>query len=77
MVTSLVFGEGNMDVYVRHLPTGAYHVRDRVPDNLIEARPSFDQLLAAALRAHRYLTSGVSCERGARCMLAGLPCGDA
>ena len=27
-------------------------VPDRVPGNLIETHPSFDQLLAAALRAH-------------------------
>jgi hypothetical protein len=52
MVSYLVFGEGNMDVYVLHVPTGAYQVIDRVPGNLIETHPSFDQLLAAALRAH-------------------------
>ena len=49
----LVFGEGNMDLYVCHLPTGEYHVIDRVPGNLIERHASFDQLLAAALKAHR------------------------
>jgi hypothetical protein len=48
----LIFGEGNMDLYVRHLPTGRFQVVDRVPGNLIETHPSFDQLLAAALRAH-------------------------
>jgi hypothetical protein len=48
----LVFGEGNMDLYVRHLPTGAYQVIDRVPGYFIEAHASFSQLLAAALRAH-------------------------
>lgn len=48
----LVFGEGNMDLYVRHLPTGEYQVIDRTPGNLIEAPPSFDQLIAAALKAH-------------------------
>jgi hypothetical protein len=48
----LVFGEGNMDLYVRHLPTGEYQVIDRTPGNLIETQPSFDQLLAAALKAH-------------------------
>ena len=52
MSTYLVFGDGNMDLYVRHLPTGEYHVIDRVPGNLIERYPSFEQLLAAALRAH-------------------------
>jgi hypothetical protein len=52
LVTYLVFGEGNMDLYVRHLPTGDYHVIDRVPGNLIETHRSFDQLLAAAIRAH-------------------------
>ncbi len=48
----LVFGEGNMDLYVRHLPTGDYQVIDRTPGNLIETHPSFDQLIAAALKAH-------------------------
>jgi hypothetical protein len=48
----LVFGDGNMDLYARHLPTGAYHVLDRVPGNLIESYPSFEELLAAALRSH-------------------------
>jgi hypothetical protein len=48
----LVFGEGNMDLYVRHLPTGDYQVIDRTPGNLIETHPSFNQLLAAALKAH-------------------------
>jgi hypothetical protein len=48
----LALGEGNMDVYVRHVPTGEYHVVDRVPGNLIERYRSFDQLLAAALKAH-------------------------
>ena len=48
----LVFGDGNMDVYVRHLPTGEYQVRDRVPGNLVERFASFDELLAAAIKAH-------------------------
>ncbi|HLM58673.1 MAG TPA: YrhA family protein [Pyrinomonadaceae bacterium] len=48
----LVFGEGNMDLYVRHLPTGDYQVIDRTPGNLIETHPSLDQLIAAALKAH-------------------------
>jgi hypothetical protein len=48
----LVFGEGNMDLYVRHLPTGEYQVIDRTPGNLIETHPSFAQLIAAALKAH-------------------------
>lgn len=48
----LVFGEGNMDLYVRHLPTGEYRVIDRVPGNLIETHPSFKQLIAAALKSH-------------------------
>lgn len=48
----LVFGEGNMDLYVRHLPTGDYQVIDRTPGNLIETHPSFDQLIAAALKSH-------------------------
>ena len=48
----LVFGDGNMDLYARHLPIGEYHVLDRVPGNLVERYPSFDQLLAAALKAH-------------------------
>jgi hypothetical protein len=48
----LVFGEGNMDLYVRHLPTGVYQTIDRTPGNLIETSPSFEQLLAAALKSH-------------------------
>ena len=48
----LVLGEGNMDLYVRHLPTGEYQTLDRTPGNLIESHPSFDQLMAAALKAH-------------------------
>jgi|SRR5215207_5390821 len=48
----LVFGAGNMDLYVRHLPTGEYQVIDRTPGTLIETHPSFDQLMAAALKAH-------------------------
>ena len=48
----LVFGEGNMDLYVRHLPTGEYRTIDRVPGNLIETHPSFEAMLAAALKAH-------------------------
>jgi hypothetical protein len=48
----LVFGEGNLDLYVRHLPTGEYRVIDRTPGNLIEQHPSFDQLIAAALKSH-------------------------
>jgi hypothetical protein len=52
MVAYLVFGEGNMDLYVRNVETGAYHVMDRVPGNLVERYPSFDQLLDAAIRSH-------------------------
>lgn len=48
----LVFGEGNMDLYVRHLPTGEYQIIDRTPGNVIETHPSFEQLIAAALKAH-------------------------
>lgn len=48
----LVFGEGNMDLYVRHRPTGQYQVLDRTPGNLIETHPSFEQLIAAALKSH-------------------------
>ena len=48
----LVFGEGNMDVYVRHLPTGDYRVLSRTPVAHIETHPSFDHLIAAALKAH-------------------------
>lgn len=47
----LVFGEGNMDLYARHLPTGEHRVLDRVPGNLVEQYPSFE-LLLAALKAH-------------------------
>ena len=49
----LIFGEGNQDLYVRHLPTGAYQVIDRVPGNLVATHPTFEQLLTAALAAHR------------------------
>ena len=48
----LIFGEGNLDLYVRHLPTGAYQVVDRVPGNLIATHPTFEQLITAALEAH-------------------------
>lgn len=48
----LVYGEGNMDLYVRHLPTGDYQTIDRTPGNLIGTHPSFEQLIAAALQAH-------------------------
>jgi hypothetical protein len=48
----LVFGDGNMDLYARHLPTGEYHVLDRVPGNLIETHPSFELLMAAAFKSH-------------------------
>jgi SMI1 / KNR4 family (SUKH-1) len=52
MVSYLVFGDGNLDLYALHVPTGEYHVVDRVPGNLIATYPSFEQLLAAALEAH-------------------------
>ena len=52
MVAYLVFGDGNMDLYALHLPTGEYHVLDRVPGNLIETHPSFELLMTAALKAH-------------------------
>jgi len=48
----LIFGDGNLDLYARHLPTGEYHVVDRVPGNLVATYPSFEQLIAAALEAH-------------------------
>jgi hypothetical protein len=48
----LIFGEGNMDLYVRHLPTGDYQVIDRTPGNVIETHASFDRLIAAAIKAH-------------------------
>lgn len=48
----LVFGEGNMDLYVRRISTGEYQVIDRVPGNVIETLPSFERLLAAAIEAH-------------------------
>lgn len=47
----LVFGDGNMDLYACHLPTGEYHVLDRVPGNLIETHPSFELLMAAAFKS--------------------------
>ena len=48
----LVFGDGNMDLYARHLPTGEYHVLDRVPGNLIETHPSFELMMVAAFKSH-------------------------
>jgi len=52
MEDHLVFGEGNMDLYVRHLPTGEYRVIDRVPGNTIEVPATLEELLAVALAAH-------------------------
>ncbi len=48
----LVFGEGNMDLYVRQVSSGEYQVIDRVPGNLIETLPSFNELLAKAIKSH-------------------------
>ncbi len=48
----LVFGEGNMDLYVRQVSTGDFQIIDRVPGNLIETVSSFDELLIKALKAH-------------------------
>lgn len=48
----LLFGEGNLDLYGLHLETGAYHVLDRVPGNVIERHGTADALIAAAIRAH-------------------------
>lgn len=48
----LILGEGNLDLYVLHRPSGDYHVIDRTPGNLIETHDSFRSLLATALAAH-------------------------
>jgi len=52
MIPYLVFGDGNLDLYALHVPTGEYQVVDRVPGNLIATYPSFEHLIAAALDAH-------------------------
>lgn len=49
----LVLAEGNLDLYVVHIPTGEHRVMDRVPGNLIARCDSFESLLETALEAHR------------------------
>ncbi|WP_266160884.1 YrhA family protein [Dyella silvatica] len=47
----LLLGSDDMDVYVYHLPTGMFEVRDRVPfDNLYASFKTFDELAVHALK---------------------------
>ena len=46
----LVFAEDSLDVYARRVSTGEFVILGRVSYDLIEAVPSFDTLMAAALR---------------------------
>lgn len=49
----LVFGDGNIDVYVYQVSKNEYQVRDRVPAvNVFETYKTFDELLAHALEKH-------------------------
>jgi len=48
----LVFGQGNMDYYVIYLPDASYRVIDRVPGNVIDILPSFDDLIVRAIEDH-------------------------
>jgi hypothetical protein len=49
----LVFGDGDIDIYVCEMSKGEYQVRDRMPaDNINETFGTFEELLAHALKAH-------------------------
>jgi hypothetical protein len=48
----LVFGQGNMDYYTLYLPDNSYRVIDRVPGNVIDILPSFDDLIVQAIEDH-------------------------
>jgi hypothetical protein len=48
----LVFGQGNMDYYVLYLPDTSYRVIDRVPGNVIDMLPSFEDLIVRAIEDH-------------------------
>ena len=45
----LVFGQGNMDYYTLYLPDKSYRIIDRVPGNVIDILPSFDDLMIRAI----------------------------
>ena len=45
----LVFGQGNMDYYALYLPDNSYRIIDRVPGNVIDILPSFDDLMIRAI----------------------------
>jgi hypothetical protein len=46
----LVFGQGNMDYYALYLPDNSYRIIDRVPGNVIDVLPSFDDLMIRAIQ---------------------------
>ncbi len=46
----LVFAEDSLDVYARRVSTGEFMIFDRISHDPIEAAPSFDALMGAALR---------------------------
>ena len=46
----LVFGQGNMDYYALYLPDNSYRIIDRVPGNVIDILPSFDDLMIRAIQ---------------------------
>jgi len=48
----LVFGQGNMDYYTLYLPDNSYRIIDRVPGNVIDILPSFDDLIVQAIEDH-------------------------
>ncbi len=48
----LVFGDGNMDVYVYEIADKQYAIVDRVPGNVIERLSSFDELISRAIEDH-------------------------
>ena len=46
----LVFGQGNMDYYALYFPDNSYRIIDRVPGNVIDVLPSFDDLMIRAIQ---------------------------
>lgn len=49
----LVFGDGDIDLYVYQISKNEYQVRDRVPaDNIYETFGTFEELLAHALEEY-------------------------
>lgn len=47
-----VLADGNQDVYVVHLPTGRFELRDRVPGEVLSRPTDHAALIAEAVRAH-------------------------